>query len=110
MCKETIEAAANKKGMVNSEWNEDSKELKITYDNKKTNPDEILKRVAYAGYDNEKFLAPESAYAKLAGCCKYERANKTAAPQKNPGCYRYSYQVIYKSPEKILPDPGNYLL
>lgn len=73
MCKKTIEAAAKKKGVVKSEWNVDSKVLSVTYNSKKTNPDEILKRIAYAGYDNEKYLAPEEAYAKLNGCCKYER-------------------------------------
>lgn len=78
MCKKNIEGAANKKGVVKSEWNIDSKVLSVKYNSKKTTADEILKRIAYAGYDNEKFLAPEEAYAKLHECCKYER-QKTAA-------------------------------
>lgn len=77
-CKKTIETAANKKGIVLSDWNIDSKILSLTYNSKKTTSDEILKRVAYAGYDNEKYLAPQNAYNKLADCCKYER-KKTAA-------------------------------
>ena len=44
----------------------------------KTNQDEILKRIALAGYDSDKFLAPDDVYSKLAGCCQYERVNKTA--------------------------------
>lgn len=72
-CKKTIETAANKKGIVISEWNVDSKILSLTYNSKKTTTDEILKRIAYAGYDNEKYLAPQNAYNKLADCCKYER-------------------------------------
>ncbi|MCH5690823.1 hypothetical protein LWM68_45295 [Niabella sp. W65] len=39
-------------------WNENTKMAEITYNSKETNPDEILKRIALAGYDNEKFLAP----------------------------------------------------
>lgn len=73
MCKKTIETAANKKGIVISDWNVDSKILSLTYNSKKTTTDEILKRVAYNGYDNEKFLAPQNAYNKLPDCCKYER-------------------------------------
>lgn len=34
--------------------------------------------MAYAGYDNEKFFAPDQAYGKLHACCKYERTNKKA--------------------------------
>ena len=38
----------------------------------------MLKNIALAGYDNEIFLAPDAAYNKLLGCCKYEREMKTA--------------------------------
>lgn len=76
MCEKTIEKAATKKGITKADWNVDTKILTVTYNEKKTNPDEILKRVAYAGYDNEKFLAPDQAYEKLHDCCKYERTNK----------------------------------
>ena len=42
----------------------------------KTNQDQILKRIALAGYDNEKFLAPDTAYANLPSCCQYDREAK----------------------------------
>lgn len=73
MCEKTIETAANKKGVVKADWNKDSKLLVVTFDNKKTNSDQILKRVAYAGYDNEKYKGDDKAYTELAGCCQYER-------------------------------------
>jgi copper chaperone CopZ len=82
MCRNTIEAAANKKGIAEAEWNKDTKTLKLTYDVQKTTPDEVLKRVAYAGYDNEQFLAPDDAYAKLAQCCQYDRMKKETAVTK----------------------------
>ncbi len=76
MCKSTIEKAANKKHTSNAVWNEDSKEATITYDVTKTNLNEVLKRIALAGYDNEIFAAPDAAYNNLHGCCQYERPDK----------------------------------
>lgn len=75
MCKKTIETAANSKtAKVN--WDADTKTATVTYNSKKTNVDEVLKRVANAGYDNEKFTAPDSIYHKLHGCCQYDREPK----------------------------------
>lgn len=88
MCKKNIEAAANQKGRAKGSWDAKTKILTLTYNTKKTNPEEILKRVAYAGYDNEKFLAPEAVYANLHGCCQYERSTQTqkgATADKNKG-------------------------
>ena len=76
MCKNTIEKAAKKKGVKKAVWETDTKKLSIEYDAKKTNSEEILRRVAYAGYDNEKYLAPEAAYKNIHGCCQYERQSK----------------------------------
>lgn len=84
MCKSTIEMASNKKGISEAEWNKDTKVLSLTYDAQKTTSDEVLKRVAYAGYDNEKFLAPDDAYAKLAECCHYDRMKKEAIAATEP--------------------------
>lgn len=79
MCKTTIEKAGNVKNVATVEWNKDTKTAMLDYDSKKTNQDEILKRIALAGYDNEKFLAPNDVYAKLPGCCQYDRALKPTA-------------------------------
>lgn len=76
MCKNTIETAANKKGISSAEWDKDKKTMRLTYDSKQTSASDILKKVAYAGYDNEQFLAPDDAYAKLPGCCQYDRMKK----------------------------------
>ncbi|MBK8056298.1 MAG: DUF3347 domain-containing protein [Bacteroidota bacterium] len=78
MCEKTIETAGSVKKIANVDWNKDTKMATITYDSTKTNQDEILKRIALAGYDSDKFLAPDDVYSKLAGCCQYERVNKTA--------------------------------
>ncbi len=78
MCEKTIETAGNLKNIVKLDWDKDTKLAVISYDSTKTNQDEILKRVALAGYDNDKFLAPDDVYNKLQECCQYERLNKSA--------------------------------
>ncbi len=83
MCKATIEKAGNVKKVAKVSWNKDTKIASITYDVKKTNQDEILKRIALAGYDSDKYTAPDVVYAKLATCCQYERAKKTVAKTGN---------------------------
>lgn len=79
ICKKTIESAANVKDIVQVEWNKDTKMAILTYDEKKTNQEEILKRIGLAGYDSDKFLAPDNVYAKLETCCQYERTGKVVA-------------------------------
>lgn len=84
MCKSTIEKAGNLKKVAKVDWNKDTKMATLTYDAKKTNQDEILKRVALAGYDSDKFLAPDNVYAKLQSCCQYERKAKVVAKMEMP--------------------------
>ena len=81
MCETTIEKAANKKKISKADWNEETKMATITYDSKKTNLNAVLKNIALAGYDNQSFLAPDEAYNKLPGCCKYEREKKQLVTQ-----------------------------
>ncbi|KNB61173.1 MULTISPECIES: DUF3347 domain-containing protein [Chryseobacterium] len=72
-CKNILEAAGNVKKVSSVRWNMDTKIAEISYDSSKTNMDEILTRIALAGFDNEKFLAPDDAYAKLDSSCRYKR-------------------------------------
>ncbi len=70
VCETTIEKAANHKEISNADRNEETKMATITFDSSKTNVEAVLKSIAVAGYDNEKYLAPDAAYNKLPGCCK----------------------------------------
>ena len=79
MCKSTIEKAGNLKNVAHVDWDKDTKMATITYNTTKTNQEEILKRIALAGYDSDQFLAPDDVYAKLPNCCHYERVNKPVA-------------------------------
>lgn len=73
MCKRTIEKAGNVKNEAQVVWDADNQRASITYDTEKTSMDTVLKRIAQAGYDNEKYLAPDNVYAHLHDCCQYER-------------------------------------
>ena len=78
MCESAIEKAGSKTKLYTTDWNVDTKMASITYDSKKTTADAVLKAIALSGYDNVNYLAPDEAYAKLPGCCKYDREEKTS--------------------------------
>jgi hypothetical protein len=84
MCESTIEKAGSMKKVSMVDWNKDTKMATISYDSLKTKKDEILKRIALAGYDNEIFLAPDDTYSNLADCCQYKRAEKITAITEEP--------------------------
>ena len=83
MCKKTIEKAGSVKDIASVNWDKETKTASISYDEVKTNKDEILKRIALSGYDSESFLAPDETYNNLPGCCQYNRENKTATIEKS---------------------------
>jgi copper chaperone CopZ len=76
MCKARIEKAAKIEGVDKADWNEESKVLKVEYNPSEVKSDDILKKVAETGHDNEKFKASDETYKKLPGCCKYDRDTK----------------------------------
>ena len=76
MCKANIEKAGNVKKTAEVIWDKDTRMATLTYDATKTNSDEILKRIALAGYDSDKFLAPKDTYEALHACCQYDREVK----------------------------------
>ena len=78
MCEKTIEKAAFVKDEAEADWDVDAKTARITIDSTRTDVDAVLQRIAHAGYDNERYLAPDVAYAALPGCCQYERTFKKA--------------------------------
>lgn len=46
------------------DWNKDTKMASPTYDASKTNQDEILNRIALAGYDSDQFLTSDDVYQR----------------------------------------------
>lgn len=95
MCKSHIENAGQKKGAAKVSWSSGSKMAELTYDSSKQTADDILKRIALAGYDNERFLAPVEMYSQLPDCCKYERRFKKDRSEIN---------ALKKTPDAQLKD------
>lgn len=81
MCKKVIEKSARTAGATTASWDQDTKELKVSYAANKTNSKKIQQAIAKSGYDTQDFTADNAAYDNLHGCCKYER--KTAVDAQN---------------------------
>jgi len=72
MCKERIEKAAIRtKGVKSAVWNVDTHELKLIYDERKTNLKTIAQKLADVGHDTKDIKATEEAYNSVNPCCKY---------------------------------------
>lgn len=72
MCKDRIEKAAIRtKGVKSAIWNVQSHELKLIYDERKTNLDSIRKKITSVGHDTKELKATDEAYATVHPCCKY---------------------------------------
>ncbi len=97
MCENNIETAGNVKKVSVVDWDKTSKLATLTYDSKKTSADEILKRIALAGYDSDKFLAPDDVYDNLHGCCQYDRTAKVSSTKTEA----HSEHKVYDQSEKM---------
>lgn len=80
MCEETIEHAALVEGVSEADWDKNTRHATIIYDSTKTSLNTVLQRIAGAGYDNQAFIASDSAYDELPGCCQYDRTGKDVNP------------------------------
>ena len=83
MCKERIEKACLKtKGVKMADWNVESHELKIFYDERKTDLKTIQQNIAAVGHDTKDFKAMDEVYEKIDPCCRY-RDEKVVNDHKN---------------------------
>ena len=73
MCKDRIENTSKKAGASKAEWDAETLVLKLEFDQSKTSLDQILKKIAEVGHDNEKYKTTQEVYDKLPGCCHYDR-------------------------------------
>lgn len=72
MCKTRIEKASlNTKGVKSAVWNVKTHELKLIYDERKTNLDSIQSKILAVGHDVKDMKATDEAYATVHPCCKY---------------------------------------
>ncbi len=73
MCEERIETnIAYEKGVKSVELNDETKIVKIGFDPRKTNVDQLRTAISKVGYDADNVAADPEAYAKLPACCKKE--------------------------------------
>lgn len=73
MCKDRIEKTAKEAGATSASWDSKTLILSVTLDPSKTTTDALAKKLASVGHDTEKYKAPDDVYAKLPGCCHYDR-------------------------------------
>ncbi|MAO10364.1 MAG: ATPase [Flavobacteriaceae bacterium] len=72
MCKERIEKASIKtKGVKSAIWDVQTHELKLIYNENKTNLDAIKENILAVGHDVEELKATDEAYNSVHPCCKY---------------------------------------
>ena len=72
MCKERIEKAAIKtKGVKSAIWNVKTHELKLIFDDRKTDLQKIQQNIVAVGHDTKEYKATEEAYNSVHACCKY---------------------------------------
>ena len=74
MCETRIEKAVDAvPGVMKSAWDSETEMLTVTYKIKDAKVMDIHNAVAKVGHDTDKARAKDEVYAKLHGCCKYER-------------------------------------
>lgn len=61
------------KGVKTYSYDLKTAKLTITYDSKKTNPDQLRKQISKLGYNADDVLADPAARAKLPACCRVDK-------------------------------------
>ncbi|MET3731095.1 TonB-dependent receptor domain-containing protein [Moheibacter stercoris] len=89
MCKTRIENAVKSFPSASGTWDIYSKVLEVKFDPKQTNFNSIMKKVAEVGHDNELFLADDSVYKTLPGCCLYDREISWDEVQNSKGTHAH---------------------
>ena len=83
MCKVRIEKATIKtKGVKIADWNVETHELKLVFDERKTNLKTIQQNIAAVGHDTKDIKATDEAYHSVDPCCLY-RDKKVVDDHKN---------------------------
>lgn len=71
MCKHKIETAAKLEGVEKTEWDVESKVLRLSFNAERVSLAEISTAINKSGYDTEFSAAAEEDYQKLHKCCHY---------------------------------------
>ena len=75
------------KGVKSYTYDQKTAKLTITYDTKKTNPDQLRTEISKLGYNADNVKADAAARAKLPACCRVEKSGcGGCAGHGNGGC------------------------
>lgn len=84
MCKERIETALDRPGIKLAQWNTQTKNLEVVFNNRRISEKEIHSMIASVGHDTDSVKAKDEVYAKLPFCCLYrdhDHSNIVDEPQ-----------------------------
>ena len=74
MCEKRIEKAAlGVAGVSKADWNKDTKQLEVIFDDSKTDLDKVEVAIAKVGHDTPKHKASDAVYKALPDCCLYRK-------------------------------------
>lgn len=79
-CKQRIEATALEMGATAANWQVNTQTLTVDFGNSSLTKEELLKKIAEVGHDNELFKTSAETYSNLPKCCLYDR--ESAFPDK----------------------------
>ncbi|WP_026309766.1 DUF3347 domain-containing protein [Niabella aurantiaca] len=82
-CKTQIEKAGTQKKQAQLTWDPSTQKAALVYNSHTTTKDAVLRRVALAGFDNESYNAPVTAYQALPEGCRYKGNITAMHPQKD---------------------------
>ncbi|WP_100615199.1 heavy-metal-associated domain-containing protein [Confluentibacter citreus] len=72
MCKVRIEKASlNTKGVKSAIWDVKTHELKLIFDERKTDIKAIEKNIVAVGHDTKNLKANDEVYKSISACCQY---------------------------------------
>ena len=90
MCEKRIEKAAlSVDGVSTAEWNKETKQIEIAFNDEKTSVGKVQKAIAEAGHDTKLHKAKDEVYDKLPGCCQYDRTEAKSKVQGHEGHGHY---------------------
>ncbi|WP_300598955.1 DUF3347 domain-containing protein [Niabella sp.] len=84
-CKALIEKAGTQKKQSQLTWEPATQKATLVYNSHATTKDAILKQVALAGFDNERYNAPLETYRTLPEACRYKGDPEAASQQAHAG-------------------------
>jgi copper chaperone CopZ len=74
MCEKRIEKAAlSVDGVSKADWNKETKQMELIFDDTKTDLDKVEVAIAKVGHDTPKHKAPDAVYKALPDCCLYRK-------------------------------------